>query len=242
MLALSTAGRCGSPAPTTITGRPDWLTSWQAAHRAETSSGPRSCISSTKTATPLPRSAASPPTSFISSTRSISMSPESARPRTGGTSMPGLQRSLQLRVRPGLPLGEGPDHAEHVVGIGVSELAHRLVQRARQRPAQRLVGPGLELAGPPALAHGLAAQRVEQHGLADPAQSGQHQRPLGTTPRHPLEHHVERPHLLVATGQLGRPLPGAGRVGIPDRVHGYDGMGPSSGFRRFRRVGVSADE
>ena len=53
MLADSTAGRCGSPAPTTITGSPDWLISWQAAQSAETSSGPRSCISSMKIADPL---------------------------------------------------------------------------------------------------------------------------------------------------------------------------------------------
>ena len=62
-------------------------------------------------------------------------------------------------------------------------------------------------------------------------------RPLG----HPLQHHVEGAQLLVAAGQLGRALPGAGRVGVPDRIHGYDGMGPSSGFRRFRGVGVSGE-
>ena len=99
------------------------------------------------------------------------------------------------------------------------------MQRAGQRAAQRLVGAGLELAGPPALADGLAAQRVEQHGLADPAQPGQHQRPLGPVPRDPLQHDVEGAQLLVAAGQLGRSLPGAGRVRVPDRVHGYDGMG-----------------
>ena len=35
-------------------------------------------------------------------------------------------------------------------GLRVAELAHRLVQRAGQRPAQPLVGAGLELAGAPA--------------------------------------------------------------------------------------------
>ena len=98
LLALSTAGRCGSPAPTTSTGSACWPISWNAAQTAETSSGPRSCISSMKMPTPLPTSAASPPTSVSSSTRSISMSPESARPETAGTSMPGLQRSRSLAL------------------------------------------------------------------------------------------------------------------------------------------------
>ena len=81
------------------------------------------------------------------------MSPESARPFTAGASMPGFHWSRSLAPAPGLALREGPDHAEHVVdvvGLRVAELADRLVQRARQRPAQRLVGAGLELAGPPA--------------------------------------------------------------------------------------------
>ena len=167
------------------------------------------------------------------------MSPESARPRTAGASMPGLHRSLSFASGPASPLGEGPDHAEHVVdssGSGWPSSRTAWCSALGQRPAQRLVGPRLELAGPPALADRLAAQRVEQHGLADPAQPGQHQRPLGTPPRHPLEHDVERRELLVAAGQLGRPLPGAGRVGIPDRVHDSDGIGLSSGFRRFRRA------
>ena len=142
--------------------------------------------------------------------------------------MPGLQRSLSFASGPACRSAKDRITPSTWSASGVAELADRLVQRAGQRPAQRLVGPRLELAGPPALAHRLAAQRVEQHGLADPAQPGQHQRPLGPTPRHPLEHHVERAHLLVAAGQLGRPLPGTGRVGVPDRVHGYDGMGPSS--------------
>ena len=93
LLADSTAGRCGRPAPTTTNGSPVWLISWQAAQRALTSAGARSCISSTNTATPRPASCASPPMSVSSSTRSISMSPESARPGTAATSMPGCQRS-----------------------------------------------------------------------------------------------------------------------------------------------------
>ena len=97
-----TARRAGAAArrrPRSPAG-PFWLISWQAAHRAETSSGPRSCISSMKIAMPLPTSAASPPMSVKSSTRSISMSPESARPRTAGASMPGLHWSFSLAPVP----------------------------------------------------------------------------------------------------------------------------------------------
>ncbi|OPZ54801.1 MAG: hypothetical protein BWY91_01443 [bacterium ADurb.BinA028] len=89
------------------TGSPDWEISWAAAHNADTSSAPRSCISSMKIATPTPRSAASPPTSLSNSTRSISMSPESARPDTAGTSMPTLQRSRR-RLAPALPRAPAP--------------------------------------------------------------------------------------------------------------------------------------
>ena len=80
------------PGPTTISGSARWPTSWQAAHSADTSTGVRSCSSSMNTATPWPRSPARPARSVSSSTRSISMSPESARPRTDGTSMPGCHR------------------------------------------------------------------------------------------------------------------------------------------------------
>ena len=123
---------CGRPAPTTMTGSPDWLISWQAAQSADTSSGPRSCISSMNTAMPFPTSAASPPRSVSSSTRSISMSPESARPRTAGTSMPGAHWSRSLRwSRP--RAARRPDHAEDVVDLvrpRVAELANRLVGRS----------------------------------------------------------------------------------------------------------------
>ena len=129
---------------------------------------------------------------------------------------------LELRVGAGLALGERADDAEHVVDlvrVRVAELADRLVQRSGQRPPQRLVGARLELAGAPALADRRRAQRVEQHRLADAAQPGQHQRALRAPAGDPLEHDVERRELLVAAGELGRSLTGAGRVGVPDRVH-----------------------
>ena len=55
--------------------------------------------------------------------------------------------------------------------------------------------------------------------LPTPAQPGEHDRALGAAAGHPLEHDVERVELLVATGELGRALAGAGGVGVPDRVH-----------------------
>ena len=91
-----------------------------------------------------------------------------------------------------------------------------------------LVGAGLELAGAPVPAYGRRAQRVEQHRLADAAQPGEHQAALGAAARDPLEHDVEGAQLLVATGQLGRALAGAGRVRVPDRVHDRTVSGVSS--------------
>ena len=128
----------------------------------------------------------------------------------------------QLGVGARVALGERAEHAEGVVGLlllRVAELADRLVQRARQRLAEPLVGARLELAGPPAPADRLAAQRVEQDGLADAAQSGEDQAALGAVLRDPLEDDVERAQLLVPPRELGRTLAGAGRVRVPDRVH-----------------------
>ena len=59
----------------------------------------------------------------------------------------------------------------------------------------------------------------EQHRLAHPAQPGQHQRALGAPAGDPLEHDVEGAQLLVAPGQLGRSLAGAGGVGVAHGVH-----------------------
>ena len=120
--ADSTAGRCGSPAPTTISGAPCWDSSWQAAQSAETSSGCTSCISSMNSAIPMPTSAATAAASMNSSTRSISMSPESARPVAAGTSMPGCQRSRTFASADS-PQGERLEHAE--------ELLDRLRSRCR---------------------------------------------------------------------------------------------------------------
>ena len=84
---------------------------------------------------------------------------------------------------------------------------------------QRLVGPGLDLAGAPGALDGQAAQRVEQHRLADAAQAGEHHAAVGTAGGDPFEGDLELLQLAVAAGQLGRALAGAGGVGVPDRVH-----------------------
>ena len=106
------------------------------------------------------------------------------------------------------------------------------------------VGPGLDLAGAPAGADRHRAQRVEQHGLADAAQAGEHQAALGPAARDPLEDDLERVELAVAAGQLGRPLTGAGGVRVAHRIHASDGIGESrrnrrSGYRRRWRVAPS---
>ncbi len=88
------------------------------------------------------------------------MSPESARPVTAGTSMPGCHRSRSCSLGSSTALREGLEDAEHVprlVSVRRAELAHRQVQRRGQRLAQRLVRPGLELAGAPARAHRRAS-------------------------------------------------------------------------------------
>ena len=154
------------------------------------------------------------------------MSPESARPVTAGTVDAGVPPVAQLRAprpdRRRLALGERLDHAERVVAgtTGRAELAHRLVHGATASGRRSdWSGRASSLPVPQPAPHRGRAQRVEQHGLADAAQPGEHHRALGAPAGHPLEHDVERVELLVAAGELGRALAGAGGVGVPDRVH-----------------------
>ena len=116
------------------------------------------------------------------------------------------------------------EHAEEVVdpvrrAVPGRELADRHVQRARDRAADGLVGPRLELARSPQALQCHRPERVEQHGLADAAQAGEHHGPLGPGPGHSLEYHLELADLPVSPGELRRPLPGTGRVGVPYGVH-----------------------
>ena len=160
-----------------------------------------------------------------SSIRSSSRSPESARPRAAITSVGGCQpwrpvlRSLSS-VRSANALSTRGDVVDPLgVAVAVGDLADGGVHGLGERQPQRLVGPGLDLAGAPGALDGEAAQRVQQHGLADAAQPGEHHAAVGPAGGDPLEGDLELPQLAVAAGELGRALPGAGRVGVPDRVH-----------------------
>ena len=172
-----------------------------------------------KTATPTPMSAARPPTSVNSSTRSISMSPESARPGVGGYLDAGVPAFGQFGAGARVAFDERTDRAQRRVRVRMSQLAHRRVQGGPHRTPDSLIRPRLELAGAPARAHRSRSQRVEQHRLADPAQAGEHHRPLGSAACDPFEHDIEGVQLLVASGELGGTLTGARGVGVADRVH-----------------------
>src|SRR5690606_18877601 len=119
-------------------------------------------------------------------------------------------------------LRERLDDAQDVVELlapGVAQLAHGHVEGGGHRPAHALVGPRLVLAGPPPRPHRGAPQRVEQDGLAHAPQPGEDHRALGAAPLDAFEHDLEAMELLVAAGELGRPLAGAGGVGVSDRIH-----------------------
>jgi hypothetical protein len=121
-----------------------------------------------------------------------------------------------------------------LVAVPGAQLAQRHVEGRGDRPAQRLLGPSLDLAGAPAPRDGRRAQLVEQDRLADAAQAGQHEGTLRPAVCDPFQHHVERRQLGVAAGQLGRPLPGAGGVGVPHGIHVEHRMAFSSPIRRDR--------
>ena len=158
---------------------------------------------------------------------------------------PGVPALPQLRRGPAparggpdrLALRERADDPERVVAgpTGGAELAHRLVQRRRQRSAQRLVGSGLELAGPPPGPDRGRAEGVEQDRLADPAQPGEDDRPLGTAAGDALENDVEAVELLVPARELGGSLAGAGGVGVPDGVHDRSVWGSLASARYIGR-------
>ncbi len=142
------------------------------------------------------------------------------RRHVGGRAPADLPCGPRARVRSAKDFTTPGDRVDAVgVAVPVGDLADRGVHRLRERQPQRLVGPGLELAGPPGPLHREPAQRVEQHGLADPAQPGEHHRALGAAGGDPLEGDLELPQLPVAAGELGRALAGARGVGVPDRVH-----------------------
>ena len=150
-----------------------------------------------------------------------------------------LPAVAHLRVGRRHPQGEGLEDAEDLlhrllVAVPGAQLAQRHVQRGGDRPAQRLLGAGLDLARAPAAGDRGRAQLVEQHGLADAAQPGEHERAFRTAVRDALEDDVEGAELGVPAGQLGRPLTGAGGVGVPHGIHVEHRMAFSSPDRRDR--------
>ena len=143
--------------------------------------------------------------------------------------MPGCQRSLSL-ASDGVGLErERLEDAEGLLdavrgAVADGEVADGAVQRGRERAAQVGVRAGLDLARAPAGADGHRAQLAQQHRLADPAQPGQHEAALRAPAGDPLEDDVERGQLLVAPGQLGRALAGAGGERVAHRVHAHPGV------------------
>ena len=159
-------------------------------------------------------------------------------PRPGRRFDPGLPPLPQFRpVRVG-PQREGLEHTEKGIdplriAVSRSEFPHRHVQGAGERPAKRLVGPNLDLSGPPQPADRLRPHRVEQHGLADATQTGEHQAALGPAAGHSLQNDVELLQHGVPAGQLRRTLAGSGRIRVAQRIHCSDFMSPYSANRRF---------
>jgi len=132
---------------------------------------------------------------------------------------------------------EGLDHTQDLVDLrgvraaAATEFPDGEVQCAGERSTQRLVGPGLELAGSPAPSDSRRPQRVEQHRLADPAQAGEDERAFGPAAGDAFEDDVECLELTVTAGQFGGTLPGTGRVGVADGIHGATVSGSITLYR-----------
>ena len=94
-------------------------------------------------------------------------------------------------------------------------LAQLRGEDGRQRSAFR----GLDAQRMQPRALGVVAHAVEQHGLADPAQSD-HEHALGVAAgAHALAGDVHGAQQFVATGQFRRRRARAGSIGIGDRIH-----------------------
>jgi hypothetical protein len=99
------------------------------------------------------------------------------------------------------------------------------VQRGGDRPPDRLLRPRLDLPGSPEPLECHGPERIQQHGLADPAQSGEHHAAFRAAAGYPFQHHFELGKLTVAAGQFGGALASPGRIRIPDGVHGIEAYG-----------------
>ena len=109
---------------------------------------------------------------------------------------------------------DDPEHLRHLVRARMAELAHRHMHRRRQRPSQRLVRPCLEKLARPQCARTAADRRALSSTVLPPPQPGEHDRAFRPPARHPLQRHVEGVQLLIAAGELRRPLPGARAYGL----------------------------
>ena len=161
------------------------------------------------------------------------MSPESARPRDGGHVDAGAATGRAAwRPAAASRCGEGLDHAEHVVDrrrLRVRQLAHGLVQRAATAAgAAPWSGRASSLPVPQPARTAGRAQRVEQHGLADAAQPGEHERCARGGPARPARARRRRRR----AARRGRPArAAAGRR----RARRGSGSGP-----RWQRMALSS--
>src|SRR5690606_17377361 len=103
------------------------------------------------------------------------------------------------------------------MGFGDGPGCH--VQRRGQRPPQFLIRSRLDLPGTPAAGTGGRSQLIEQNGLADPAESGEHHAAFRPTPRNAFTDDVEGVELLSAPGEFGWTLTCAGCIRVAHGVH-----------------------
>ena len=174
------------------------------------------------TAMPRPRSAASPPRSVNSSTRSISTSPESARPRTAGASMPGCHWSRSRASGPASRCAN--DRITPSTWVTESSSgwpSSRTAWWSADDSGRRSPWSGRASSLPVPQPRRTAAERSALSSTVLPTPRS----PVSTTLRsgRPLATRSRTTSKArscgVAAGELGRPLTGAGRVRVADRVH-----------------------
>jgi hypothetical protein len=99
------------------------------------------------------------------------------------------------------------------------------VQGAADRPADRLIRPGLDLPSPPQALDRHRPERIQQHSLAYAAQPGQDHAAFWPATGNALEHDLELSELPVPPGKLRGALAGSRRVRISHWIHGIAAYG-----------------